>query len=195
MDRFVACYCDEDLTALVIDGRYSQAVLAKAWIQILTEYSELRGDNVADVEHWTLTKDVLRLSNHLFILERCINVLKDRWSESLAGSVRRLGYQFNPKSNIPGQYNEDLNKVINRSKTKYIQLQQLEKALHLQMAVVSDRKPKREYFENLLIQIEEMQKVSYTLDGITVQKFVLLEKKYWHQIELLKARAAKNGKY
>lgn len=195
MDRFVTCLCEGDLTALVIDGIAHPVELTNAWATILSQYYELRGDNLEEVEHWKLTRDVLRLNNHLFLLENIINVIKDKWSDNLADSIRKLGYQFNPASKAPGQYNTELNKVINRSKTKYIQLQQLQKALELQLAGLGNAKPKREYFENLLIQIEEMQKVSYTLDGITVQKFILLEKKYWHQVELLKARAAKHGKY
>lgn len=195
MDRFVDCLCKENLHALSINGTHTANRLSEAWLTILNEYYELRGDDISQVEQWQLSRDVARLSNHLFLLEVAIDFLKDKWSDSLAHSIRRLGYVFSPISQVPGEYNSDLNKVINRSKTKHIQLQQLSKALQLQTSGLADKKPKREYFDNLLIQIEEMQKVSYTIEGLTVQKFILLEKKYWRQIELLKARAAKHGKY
>ena len=195
MDRFIDCLCNDNIQALSINGNQDEKKLNEAWLTIMNEYYELRGDDINLVEQWQLSRDVTRLNNHLFLLEVAIDFLKDKWSDSLSNSIRRLGYVFNPSSKIPGEYNEDLNKVINRSKTKYIQLQQLSKALQLQIDGLGDKKPKRDYFDNLLIQIEEMQKVSYTLEVLTVQKFILLEKKYWHQIELLKARAVKHGKY
>lgn len=194
MDRFVQCLCDEDFKALVIEGTESESVLAAVWMNILTEYYELRGDDIAQVEQWQLTRDVTRLNNHLFLIEKCITVLRDRWSDSLADSIRKLGYVFSPVSIVPGEYDEELSRVINRSKTKYIHLQQLTKALELQISGLSDKKPKREYFDTLLVQIEEMQRVAYTLESITVQKFITLEKKYWHHIELIKVKAANHGK-
>jgi len=189
MEIFIQCLCDENLDALVIEGKATKEQLHHAWVMILAEYYELKGD--VDGEQWLLSRDVMRLENHLTLLDRCVEFLKTRWSDSIAESINKLGYTFRPASK--GDYWEELNRVVQKSKTKYIHLQQMIKELEAQVKKVEGKKPTRGYFDNMLIHIEEMQKVSYSLDTLTVQKFVLLEKKYWHQVELLKARAAKHG--
>lgn len=189
MEVFVQCLCDENLGALVIEGRATIEQLHHAWIMILAEYYELKGD--VDGQQWLLSRDVMRLQNHLMLLDYCVEFLKTRWSDSIAGSINKLGYTFRPASKE--DYSDELNRVVQKSKTKYIHLQQMIKELEVQVKKVEGKKPTRDYFDTILINIEEMQKVSYSLDTLVVQKFVLLEKKYWHQVELLKARAAKHG--
>lgn len=190
MENFIQCLCDNNLQALIIDGSATERKLQETWIVILAEYYDIKGDSEG-IEHWHLTRDVMRLQNHLFLLEQCVEFLKHRWSESIAESVNKLGYLFRPASKE--NYTDDLNRVVNKAKTKYIQLQQLIKQLEEQIKKIVDKKPTRDYFDNMLIHIEEMQKVSYTFETLVVQKFVHLERKYWHQVELLKARAAKHG--
>jgi hypothetical protein len=191
MENFIQCLCDENYRALVIEGGATDRQLQEAWVVILAEYYELRGDTAEGMEVWQLSRDVMRLQNHLFLLEQCVEFLKVKWSDSIADSVNKLGYLFRPASKE--DYTEDLNRVVNKSKTKYIQLQQFIKQLEQQVKKIGDKKPTRDYFDNMLINIEEMQKVSYSMDVLPVQKFVLLEKKYWKQIEQLKSRAAKHG--
>lgn len=193
MENFLQCLCDENLQALIIEGDAKPWQLQEAWIIILAEYYELRGETSEGSETWQLSRDVMRLQNHLFLLEQCVEFLKGKWSDSIADSVNKLGYTFRPASK--DNYAEDLNRVVNKSKTRYIQLQQLIKQLSEQVKKIGDKKPTRDYFDNMLIHIEEMQKVSYSMDTLPVQKFVLMEKKYWHQVELLKQRAAKHGQH
>lgn len=191
MENFIQCLCAENYRALIIEGSATDRQLQEAWIVILAEYYELRGDTSEGMEVWQLSRDVMRLQNHLFLLEQCVEFLKVKWSDSIADSVNKLGYLFRPASKE--DYIEDLNRVVNKSKTKYIQLQQHIKQLEQHVKKIGDKKPTRDYFDNMLINIEEMQKVSYSMDSLPVQKFVLLEKKYWKQIEQLKSRAAKHG--
>lgn len=191
MENFIQCLCDDNLKALVIEGDVSEQKLQERWVMILAEYYEIKGDTSDGMEQWQLSRDIMRLQNHLFLLEQCIEYLKVRWSDSIADSVNKLGYPFKPKSNE--EYFTELEAVVNKAKTKYIHLQQKLKELEQQVSKLSDKKPSRDYFDNILIHIEEMQKVTYSMDTITVQKFVLLEKKYWQHVELLKVRAAKHG--
>jgi hypothetical protein len=191
MEIFIQCLVEENYKALLIDGEASDEKLREAWVIILAEYYELRGDTGEGMEVWQLSRDVMRMQNHLFLLDQCIEFLKGQWSDSIAGSVNKLGYPFKPASKE--NYFIELDAVVNKSKTKYIQLQQNIKLLQDKISKVGDKKPTREYYDNLLIHIEEMQKVTYSMDTVTVQKFVSLEKKYWHQVEQLKAKAAKHG--
>lgn len=189
MENFLQCLCENNLQALVVEGSATEKELTEAWVIILAEYYELRGETS---EQWQLSRDVLRLQNHLFLLDQCVEFLKIRWSDSIAESIRSLGYPFNPVDHT--NYGTELNRVINKAKTKFIVLQQLIKQLADQVKKFDDKKPSRDYFDQMLIHIEEMQKVSYSMESLTVQKYIQLEKKYFQYVEQLKARVAKHGR-
>lgn len=192
MTCFISVLCDDDFKALIISGNASNEQLNEAWLLILSEYYELRGDTIDTVEQWTLSRDILKLQNHLQLLDKCVQFLSKRYSDSIAESLRRLGYQFKPISYEPPGYISLLEQVVNKSKTKYIQLKQFIKQLEKQMTSAGKEKPKRDYFEKMIIHIEEMQGTTYDLDELTVSKYVLLEKKYWQKVELIKKANAKH---
>lgn len=153
---------------------------------ILSEYYELRGDTIDTVDQWSLSRDILRIQNHLNLLDTCVQFLANRYSDSIAESVRRLGYSFRPTSFKPEDYISLLNQIVNKSKLKYVQLKQFIKQLEQKLAEGGKEKPKRDYFERMIIEIEEMQGAKYDVDELTVSKYVLLEKKYWQKVEALK---------
>lgn len=190
MELFLQCLCDGNLKALIIEGGATDEELQEAWLIILSEYHELKGD-IQGSEQWRLSIEVMRLHNHLFLLDQCVEFLKIQWSDSIAESVRRLGYPFNPKDKE--NYTLDLNRVVNKSKLKYIQLKQLIAQLSAEVEKMGDKKPSREDFDTMLIYIEEMQKVSYNFETLTVQKYLQLEKKYIQYVEHLKTQIAKHG--
>lgn len=183
MSNFLDCLCDDNLNSL---GDAPLEILQEAWLLILFEYYELKGERIDGSE--LLRRDILRLNDHLFLLDHCVEYLKVRYSESIADSIRKLGYVFNPVIKEPEGYLYLLQTIVNQSKTKYIQVQQLLKQLDELMKAAIDKKPKREHFEGMLIAFEEMQKVSYSIDQICVTKFIQLEKKYWRMVELMQAR-------
>lgn len=190
MENFLCCLCEKNLKALIIEGYATDAVLNETWIIILSEYHELKGD-AENNDQWVLSRDVTVLQNHLFLLDKCVEFLKVRWSDSVADSVRKLGYTFNPPNKE--NYFIELDRVVNKSKTRYIHLKQLIKQLAEQIGKIGDKPPQREYFDTMLINFEEMQKVSYSMETIPVLKYVQLEKKYFRQIELMEAKLAKHG--
>lgn len=186
MPDFLDALCDDNLNALIISGKATSEQLNEAWLLILSEYYELRGDTIDTVEQWTLSRDILRIQTHLQLLDNCIQFLSKRYSDSIAESLRRLGYQFKPTSFELVDYIGLLEQVVNKSKLKYIQLKQFIKQLEKQMADGGKEKPKRDYFENMIIHIEEMQGATYDIAELTVSKYVLLEKKYWQKVEHIK---------
>ncbi len=191
MASFLDALCDDNLNSLIIEGKATPDALSQAWLLILSEYYELRGDGVDSNEQCMLSRDIQKLSNHLHILDVCVQFLLDRYSESIADSVRKLGYTFRPTSFEPVDYIEQLNAVVQKSKTKFVQLQQLMKQLEARMEQAGQEKPKREDFERMVIYIEEMQGTSYDIYVLTVSKYVMLEKKYHQKIEQLKQVHAK----
>jgi ribosomal protein S15P/S13E len=179
LSKFISCICDNDLNSLIITGTASNEQLEESWILILSEYQELKDDTIDSVTQIRLTKEIKRLKNHLFLVDTCVHYLTFRYSESIAKSLQKLGYTFKPKSTIPSKYINELTAVVNRSNTRFIELQQNISQLKKEIDKLQDGiKITRSDFENKLIYIEEMQKVSYDMDKLTVQKFVLLEKKF-----------------
>jgi len=173
MNNFMTCLVDGDLTAL---GKAPQHILEETWITIISEYQQLRGDTVDGVDQLRLLKLINRTKHHLYLFELSVNFLEHTYSESIAKSLNRLGYPFHPVVKEPAKYRNDLQSCVLRSKHHYVQLEgwlkELDAAVKRQTV-----KPTRDYFENTLINIEQMQHVSYSLDTMTVSKFVMLEKK------------------
>lgn len=193
MTVFIKCICEEDYTALVITGKASPEQLLEAWVLLLSEYQELKGDTIEGIEQVRLSRDIWKLRSHLQLLDLCTSFLAQQYSESIAESLRQLGYSFKPVDKEPKKYINQLNAIINKSKLKYIQLQQMVKQLADELKKAQPKPPTREQFEETLIHIEEMQKTSYDLDRITVSKFVMLEKKLLHQIERMQNRKQWQG--
>lgn len=183
MEKFIDCVCDNDLTGLIIDGAPTDEQLREAWVMILSQYYEMKG-GVED-EQWRLSVDVQRLQNHLAIVDRCVTFLKLKYSESIATSLNKLGYPFKPKDTDPTKYGGALNSVVQKSKTKYIQLKQMIKQLDSMIKEIKNEKPKREDFEKVLNELEEMQGATYDFSLLTVQRYLLLEKKYLRKIEMM----------
>jgi hypothetical protein len=189
MGIFLKCLCNEDYHSLIIEGNASDQELAEAWVLLLSEYQELKGESVNNIEHVRLSKKITRVRSHLQLVDVCTKYLSEKYSESIADSLRKLGYSFNPKEKDPETYIHLLNQIINKTKLKYVQLQQMVKQLNDLLIKEMPIKPSRESFESTLIQIEEMQKTSYDLDHITVMKYVMLEKKLIRQLELIQSKA------
>jgi hypothetical protein len=160
MPAFLDALCDDNLNSLLINGKATKEQLTQAWVLILSEYYELRGDGIDSNEQWSLSRDIQKLNNHLNILDVCVKFLLERYSESISESVRKLGYSFRPTAFEPVDYIDQLNAVVNKSKTKYIQLKQLIKQLESRMQEGGQEKPKRESFERNLLYFEEMQGAS-----------------------------------
>lgn len=188
MDNFLRCLCDEDLEGLIIDGEAPEIELHETWILILSEYYELRGDSIDGVDQWRISCEIVKLNNHLFLLQKCIDILKVTYSESVADSIRRLGYSFSPAIKEPTEYGSLLNIIVGRCASKFVRLKQLMKELEERVSKLSDLKPTRSQFEHSIIAIEEMQKVTYNLESLTVSKYILLEKKFWNQVEMMKSK-------
>jgi hypothetical protein len=191
MSRFLDALCDDNINSLIIDGKASNDQLSQAWVLILVEYYELRDDGLEGNEQSLLSRDIQKLNNHLTLLDICVKFLLDQYSDSIADSVRKLGYSFRPASTNPVEYIIELNAVVQKSKLKFTQLQQLIKQLESKMQEGGKEKPKRETFERNLLYFEEMQGATYNIDELTVSKYVMLEKKYDQKVEQLKMMHAK----
>lgn len=191
MPAFLDALCDDNLSSLIIDGKATKDQLTQAWVLILSEYYELRGEGIDGNEQWSLSRDIQKLNNHLHILDICVQFLLEKYSESIADSVRRLGYSFRPAQLEPVDYINELNAVVQKSKLRYTQLQQLIKQLESKMEDAGNEKPKREIFEKNLLHFEEMQGVAYAMEELTVSKYLMLENKCNQKAEQLNRMHAK----
>lgn len=188
---FLDVLCEEKLSSLIIEGKATDQQLSEAWVIVLAEYYELGDEGVDGNEQCILSRDIQKLHNHLYLIDVCVQYLLNQYSESIAESVRKLGYSFRPTSYDPVGYVVLLNAIVQKSKTKFVQLQQLLKQLEDKMQEGGKEKPKRETFERNLLHYEEMQGTTYDIDEITVSKYRMLEKKYNQKVEQLKQLHAK----
>jgi hypothetical protein len=187
MAKFLDCVCDNNLNALIKEGTATQKELSDCFNLLLSEYSELRGDTTNGKQDWMLGREITRTHNHLELLRICIEFLRVRYSSSIAESLNKLGYRFKPTDTNPEAYAKLLDNAIARSKTKYIELLQMQDQLKkLNENKSKDyKKPMRKNYERTLMEIEEMQHASYNMDTISVAKYVMLENKYVEKIEYL----------
>lgn len=192
MDRFIECLCFDNYEALLISGTAPKEVLISTWLTILTEYHELKGNDLQDNEVWIIQREIIRTTHHLGLLQQCIDVLWYEYREGIANSVRDLGYSFYPTSNMPNLYRTDLVVVANEAKTRYVELEQLSERLK-KLLPPTDEKLQPEVFEDMLTAFESVQKVSYSLTILTVTKFVMLERKYKALVDAMEAKKLKNG--
>lgn len=191
MTDFLDALVDKKLSKIILSGYPSAEELNDAWVFFLVEYHEQRGDTPNTLEPIRLKREISRAKHHLYLLDVCVEFLKNHWSESIAQSVRVMGYNFSPSSNIPEEYTNELDSVVQQSKTKYIELRQNIKLLQDEMDKIQDVKPSREGFEHNLLEFEQMQRTSYSFDTLTVSKYLTLEKKYTRYANAINARSEK----
>ena len=194
MGRFLTALCDNDLQALVISGPATPGELRETWHALLNEYFELKND-IFKSEEFQLSKDITRLQNHLFLLQQCIDFLYTRHSASVAQSLNKLGYTFRPATQEPEDYRPLLDTIVARSKTKYIQVKQLIARREKVRENTKNVLPTREYFEQVIVNVESVQKTTYDLETITVSKFVQLEKRYAKYVQTVNDSIQKNKKF
>lgn len=192
MDRFIECLCFDNYEALLIEGTAPKEVLLSTWLTIITEYHELKGNDLQNNEVWILQREIMRTTHHLGLLQQCLDVLWYEYREGIANSVRDLGYSFYPSSTIPNIYRTDLVIVANEAKTKFIELEQYSIRLKI-LLPPTDEKLQPEVFEDMLTAFESVQKVSYSLTTLTVTKFVMLERKYKAMVDAMEAKKLRNG--
>jgi cell fate (sporulation/competence/biofilm development) regulator YlbF (YheA/YmcA/DUF963 family) len=190
MAPFLDALCDGKIEALIVRGTPPPDEVLVAWDGILDDYYDLTGD-VFNSEIFQVEKEITRLGNHLFLLQYCIDFLYGRWSDSVANSLNKLGYRFKPDTQVPEDYRQQLDDIVARSRTKFIHLKQMQNERDRLRANQKSGRPPREYFEQLLANIEEMQRTSYNMDTLMVTKFVTLEKKYRRYVEALSKKPAK----
>lgn len=168
MDEFLCQLCEGE-----------QIMPEENWTLVLAEFYELRG--ILPHPTLILSRDITKLRSHLSLLYTVVEEMRYRYSDMLAGALKNLGYSYKKNAET---HHDQLDLIVNRSKTKYIQLQQLVKQLDEQLKKLpaAEQKPKREYFESLLGAIEEMQRVAYSMETMMVIKFTQLEKKYWAMV-------------
>lgn len=192
MDRFLRCLCKKDYKALIICGEPAEDELLTAWLSIITEYNELKDIDISESKHWTASRELIRLHNHLYLLQQCIDFLIVKYSPSIAQSFRRLGYRLKVSSENPdpSEYMEQLFIAAEKAKTKYIEIQQYNKQLKDFVKENEDKVPQYETFEKSITFIEEMQHTVYDMSTLTVSKFVQLENKYRAMVTQLELKQA-----
>lgn len=178
--KFIDCSVNENLLALIISGTPSQEELKQAWTIILQEYSTFLGDGESKM-YLELMKEVALLDLDYKMIQIMVQALSTVHIKYMADDLNELinyhpRFKFDPKDMV--QYNKDLDRCLNRSKSILINYQ-LKKT---QLDALNDKnannaKPTEEYYYEILYTLEDH--AGHTLgDNITVHQFVTRIKKY-----------------
>lgn len=115
---------DDKLELLIKEGNPPPEELLKAWGQIYIEYSEaidnnLTGSLIDDLEH-----EMLRLKSQS--IQTIVDVLSVNYVPEMIETLKGYGFKFKYDFSDKEAYMKDLSRVISRSKTWVLRLQQFD---------------------------------------------------------------------
>lgn len=177
LNRFVDCYVDNNLYALVISGHPDPVVLRAVWDKIFQEYTE-KGSS----SEYTLYRNVLReigiMQTTYDQIHTLVPFLKDIYCKYLCDELNdliQMKCTFNPED--PATYRAELDKCLRRTSglkmridLKRIQFDGLLKKFEGKNKG-ADKKKGRDYFMSILISLSDHAKYQIQ-DTITVFEYL-----------------------
>jgi hypothetical protein len=169
---------DNDYAALIISGEPAKEELTTAWINILSQYYEVREDDHA-VHYISLACRINEISLRLKRINAIVERLMLRYSARYCDMLREEGHSFEFTEET---YKNDLVMVVNAEKMYVVELNELQQE-YIELQGKRGDKPTEQGFYDTLSSIERMQHVRYDEEHITVFKYATLCKKLEQHIE------------
>ena len=188
LDRFIDCYCNNNLSRLVKIGEPPLNELEAAWEAIQAKYVELiGGDDFTDKVNLITT--IQDLSCKVEMVEALIEVLAIAPTEGLFLQLYNFGY------NLPSlPYNEPNIERLCRMITAHMkrdvaQIQVLTKQLDEQ--TTKGEKVTEEIFYKILVEIGDVFKIVLKESETSVMAFAMYVRKYKEKADQLNAQQQK----
>jgi len=174
LNKFIDCFIDDNLHALVISGNPAIEQLHESWQEIRIQYADAIKDHDY-VAFARLSADILRLEIFQDQVKMLVEQLRDRYVVQFHDALNKLmNYKFVFDVTRPGEYDKELQKAINRSKGQLIDLNlkrmTLESMLK-KMAEKGELQPTREYFQSVLITLSDHAEYKLRADDMTVFEY------------------------
>jgi len=178
LDKFITCLIEADYSGLVIDGEPTEDQLSEAWVAIYQEYVELMGSG-EDNYILVLGAEIERLRFKLLVIEQCITVLGDYYSEELVLILKKMGYDFKFSPDNTDERREDLVKITSLCKSVILKYEEKTEEFNVLSENQTAEPVTRHYFDDVLANLSKFIGSIIYPEQITVSY-------YTSQIKLLK---------
>jgi hypothetical protein len=186
LNKFIECYVDENLYALVISGDVEKQNLTDAWENIVLEYNDAMSDAETKM-YISLLKETSLLQAKYKLVEMAILRLSIAYNKEMHDDLNNFtssNLLLDPSK--PDEYKKELEKAGRRSKSMLIQyeLKRNQLAAMEEKNQVKTTKPTREYFQSVLITLSDFAKYELK-DTITVYNFCERVRRYGQHIKMV----------
>lgn len=174
LDVFIDCLVDAKLERLVKTGKASQKELAEAWEKIWFEYCDITG-NPEYRNMLTLIRDVAYLENKMLTIRLCLQKIIHAPDEKCIAILAKYGYRRKFDHSDTVKFYQDIQMVMNQSKTIEIEILQKRKEIEKQKEA-KHGKITAGYFDQMLVTMSKF--MGYRLDKkiLTVSEYALIGK-------------------
>ena len=173
LENFITCFCDNDLTALIISGNPTQEELEEAWAPILESHGQ-KADDPEQKEVALHTRDYNRMitkCNAIQMLVKAIVFIPHKpWIEELK-KLYGMPIELDPKN--PGQFERGIKTILARVARWSDDAESIRKEIKAsqpQGAVKADR----DHFDQLMVAVGEVNKYYIDPKKVTANQFFIM---------------------
>lgn len=191
--KFITCICDEDLTALIIEGNATDKELHAAWESLYAEYVDaLKDDNLQYIDK--LTKDYNLLITKCNVVSLLISAANYVPVDYLITELKRwyeLPIMLDPKDKIG--FKKDLALINARNMRWFNDALQIKKQIEQLQPVQNDNvKIDRMWFDQQIVALSRYSKYHINKNETTVSEFVVMIKDLQETSKNLLTQYSKN---
>ena len=185
LDRFIECYCNNDLQKLVKFGDPTQEELEQAWDEIFTAYIEIiGGEEVQD--KLRLVRDMNLLSMKVERIGALLDVLSVAPTEGLFLQLYEFGYSL-PQMEFSEGSIRALSKIITaHMKRDVVEVQILSERLKTETGEAK-RQTETDFY-SLIVEISDMFKVTLKESEISTMAFAMYVLKYKQRADAINSQ-------
>lgn len=170
LSAFIKAYCNNDLTALVIEGDPTLEQLQEAWNEIMFEWSySIKSDN--NDYMLDLARNIGRLQHHIFYVDHAVKYLRLRSDADIIKELRGMGYDLHTCFDDSKEWNLELDRIISLCKTKVADLDSARDEYERMQKTTEGKAQTSEEFENTVGMIARFQGYRIDKNITTVAEF------------------------
>lgn len=170
----------ETFIRITVDGghdRLGGEDTKAAWDAIRVEFEELSG-GVGYSADILLLREINFLSSKLQVIDELTSLMEKYYLPEMGQLLAEYGMRYDWENIDEEQYRKQLNMVISRSKTWYVEFKAKEKEWEAKNPKTEQAKPlTRDYLEDWIVSLSKMQGYSINPLEITAYRFAILIKK------------------